>query len=1720
MKKSVKLLSVLLAVLMILSSLTVGAFAAKTNYKTVANLEALGAYNEYGTVTRLSSEERMSIVFDELDRILAKANIKMDTISVLGLTIQLDFRDIDKICSSIDSFKSTLNSGLAGFAMAIVDLGILEDVNLDSWQSGMSRSGTAQMTIIYEVLEVLKTNSSVVQTVLTSGIKLGMIANFIKGLDLSEINAMVTDLPTLIRGLIYPLFSRPDDTATLRNRYQAATYDIYGTIDEFVKGLFTKRMKWTSYRVDAAGNDLGYTEALPTTNATTRYFEFNGDSVTQYDYQFKDDKDKGYAKGTWVATVTYTKAIEYEGADTYVFKAPEGYEGDGTLKWYAAGDEGYWIPALRDEVSNGSLKNISLNSADYSVLTLVYMFAPVLFQEMAPVVLNGSVKKLVAELFDVKFTKIGTLGNLEEAVPSDTFFTEPQGYYVWEWSNYKVIDGVPYYRFEDEFFKGEIPANISSYYYMFDWNYHIDGDWADEFIPAKDGQTSAAGYTRILQALNKFIGKAIDTIILDTWTVPKTGVTYNKADIFTWTDGGNDKLANNILNVARNVVNIAPIEIFGDYYQEAQFYNAMMTGTLSQAVNGAICELVKMVMPQIIFPDNVVNQNMLAIAAVVVRELCSQLMPSYNFDALIYSDYNNRAVHEGKTQVYWLNTTITMGMDLGMYYLRNLADLGENTSSSYYKVMKNLGATPTDDAEAMTYAADFDVAKWTYKVDWIIDWALATDEWCWRMSKLVNVTGATTLTSYQDPWVKLNSVLLAILPLDQLLNADGGSASTFLEKVLRNKIVDAVAGTGSDINNTPFNFDTFVSLFDIPSGYFRNGKILDQALKLVISIVNGVASKAYGGELLSSSTYTTLNAVLTHSNLRTTAVNLVANILKFIYTNGVLDVALPFVNMFLGWKTDPQEYHDPDIYWFNDGGDTYLYSGVTNTLRFVNNSSGMLLKHRNAEADKPYNIVVKSISFGDSGITTSTTFPKTCAPYETLDIALTVPANTNKAFKATVVYAFTGKDGNALGGDQTKSFFGYVSSNADQEAVKVDEVDTGDYWQRDAYNQYVFTTNIYDTVTTYKGSATFLPAKLWTIFNSGNKTKSWASQKYDTVPGAPMNTYFQVITDRATAGWAAKLTDSSVGSDTSSSGLFWKAKSGVTADTNFPYGTYDGGQVAVKYGSKSGTWSVDFIYYNDYDINNVLNKYINLNIEASDVSAEGQTAYTNYTSKLLDVVKWAYIPKRTDYVTAVQPNIQNAITALDNAYEALEPYIEVVPVDYEAELQEVLDTAEPNDRDYDFQDYKLFEYFKYENQRTNIREMLKAYTRPEMPTDYIEGEALTIDQINAIKGANNATIARGITATLSHPTEDDMTAYLAADAAYTKPNYSPLLIADTKVKVPYYQGFMFNNPRDNYYNQFLAKEVAYADANFPAADESKYSPDTWAEYATRLATAKAVLADANALHSEIFDAKYFLMVAMRNLNEIEHSMKDNGENYLAELTALTQNAEVILNNIDYYAVVDGVDMDEALGQLVKALGVRYTNDNGDAAILYDHSAYTFLDYDRVNTTKEKGKVDEAADKLKAAIDNFYVDALGEKDGDTVVNTVESQLKTISGIQPGSLANAADLMDHVVQKIANATYTPAVSAKSGLFGTGAKVDVSVEGIGTLVTYYVVIFGDVNGDGAIDAFDTYTTDRAVNSIEELKDSYFTAADIDADDAVALADYAVVKNAVAGTPIPANG
>ena len=57
MNKTKKLLSVLLAVVMLLSTMTVMASAARTSYREVSDLTTLEGYSPYGQVTRLSTED-------------------------------------------------------------------------------------------------------------------------------------------------------------------------------------------------------------------------------------------------------------------------------------------------------------------------------------------------------------------------------------------------------------------------------------------------------------------------------------------------------------------------------------------------------------------------------------------------------------------------------------------------------------------------------------------------------------------------------------------------------------------------------------------------------------------------------------------------------------------------------------------------------------------------------------------------------------------------------------------------------------------------------------------------------------------------------------------------------------------------------------------------------------------------------------------------------------------------------------------------------------------------------------------------------------------------------------------------------------------------------------------------------------------------------------------------------------------------------------------------------------------------------------------------------------------------------------------------------------------------------------------------------------------------------------------------------------------------------
>lgn len=1769
MKKFKKLLSVLLAMVLVLSCFSIAGSAAKASYQTVDNIEALGGYSPYGEVTRVDSETRMSILFDTLDVLLPTLNINMgEVINLLGITITIDLTSVDRLCYSFDSFKSSMNGVMWTIAAGIVNLGVLEELNFDSWQSGMSRDTTAQLTILYELLELLESNKDAVSSVLTNGIELGLVSSFIAGLDLSGINKIVTDLPSMIKGLIFGLFERWDDTTaeiqTLESN-KTGSGKVESTLNTFVNSLFTNDMAITTVKANASGT-ITSEHTLPTSGTRVTY-TISGTTLTAKSYAtqaYVDAQKKlnnEVAVGSYyVSSVYYLQEEEIAGEKTgdYVWaqvqltdKGEVDLDSEGAviytgqnLKYYE--NNSPLLPSLKADLEAGKV-TINLNSD--SAASLLYKFIPYVFGEMVPTVANGSLKKILASWFGATFELVGEVGDdAVLALPdaSNAFFTQEQGEYVWEWSDYAVINGTHYYRFEDQIFVADL-SNTNAYFDVINWDYEITADFLNEFIPGADGKTATAhGYTTILQHLNKFLIKLAKEVFADDVLAK-----------FTLTDGDNSKLVGNIKSVAQSVISIAPEAIFGSNYADG-YYTLIMDSDNQTVLVGIACMIIDLIMPQMSFPSAAsVKANGVTVGAplaAVLRELATQLLPSHNYDALIYADYNTKTFLAGKDNSYWLDVLLTIGTDIGIYYLKNLADMGEDTTAW-------AGMTAAGFADSKTYAASdmneiSGVKPWEAKVDYIIDWALQTNTlWAWKMANMVNTSSFTVdMATIQDPWVKLDTIFKGFVNFPGVLNvADKtDSSKTDLEYALRDKFILSLVNL--EWTNI-IGGASATGLINIPtSSLLRQGDVLTQIVTVVRKLLNNIFSEVMynNAQLFPDATFTGVDEVFNQTNIKNLAVSLLDN-LKDAYNAGLFDTVLPIVGFFLGWKFNPQTMADPAITFAHANGYGYANGGTT-SLKFRNASSGMLEKHRASSAlnhtfsaveDLPYNIVISSITCDDSSFKTTTSFPQTVAPGAELDIPFTYTFSSEKVVTFTVVYSYTGKDGKALGGQHTMVAYTFVSNDVGDDTIwgMYDTADADkDYASISNYQRNVYTEDVYTSITEYVQTISYKKATV----QIGNKTKNFSAITSDVAPSGNGATYFAHITNKAEAGWGDKLVKDEI---TSVQGKLYKANSGVTKQTEFPIGLYDMGRIAVKYGSDSKVWDPDFYYYQSYGNVAAMNTYMAKNVLPTSIDAtdaEAKAAYNTYIAALKQVVASASRPKMNATYTTYAANFEAEVLALEEAYTALEPFMakgasaSAEGDDLANILKDALAVAEPGGdvAEINFQDYYLYEYFNYQDYRTAARNRVAEYNKPIAPSGTLwtmdgygitdnawdeNGNAYTELTTNVYGSASGKRLV-GLKAATWEPTEEDMDAYYLAVENYVEPVHTEMSNLDMASKLVYYKQFLLVKAANK---QFLAKEIANVDYWVAQGKyvEGNYSTQTWTAAVEAYTNAVNVNNDSTALQSEVFAAKWELMKAVKNLIEADKSVLDNKDTYLADLQAAADQADVLFDYPEYYqakagiaaeAGFDGTDEEYAYAQLIQARGYEYTNQFGDNVVLFDNCAIEYLTWDRENTESNLKKVAASTAALRDAINLFECTIVLDDNG-SGATSVEQEIKFIEGIAPGSISTMEQLLTYVEASSADATLVTTTS-KANAFGTGAFVDVCVNIAGkqtALTTYYVVIYGDVNGDGAIDTFDAMEID--MNESSDFSGAYAAAADTNGDGQIGDVDYAaIVAASAAGAQI----
>lgn len=1704
MKKSTKLLSVILAVVMIFSTMSVMAFAAKTKYQTSDNLTALDAYSPDGAVTRLSTEERMSVVFDFLDVTLAAANINMgEVINTAGLRLVIDLRSVNALCGTIDSAQALLNNGLVKLVKGL--LGIVKDANLKNWKSGMTREKNAQLDIVNGIATLLNNNAGLVKKVINDGkLDVGIIGNFV---DISGVNKYLSDLPGMLKGLVYPMFARVDDDMELINTYSTTTENPDTLIKNVLINAMSKPQSYTSYKEDASGNCISNHIALPkSAEADLRdYYVKGSDSKGAYIEVFEYDT----AKKTYVSQdekyyKTEETDMEGNGTGVYVYTNASGEN----VKYYVK--DSYFLPSLATSDKVSEIFNLDSNT----LVSALYQIAPYVFKDLAPVVLNGSVKMLLAQWFGAEKTELFG-GKASEAtavlakLPSDVkaFYSKAAGAYNWEWSDFTIgSDGNGYYRLvskdglTETWLKFDM-STANSFAKLINWNYTISGDFVNEFMPtaANDGSVtaSAAGYTTVLAALNDFVDKAIDTMLSDT----------AKAAI-NWTKGDNSNLVPNLRKALQYVAAYNPEYLFGTGYETvyAGYYDTVVDKSASnQDVVTALGAIgVKALMPQIILPSaaELKGQNVTALLACVIRELATQFVPTYNYDALIYADYNSKTLVKGKDSGYWLDVIFTMGTDIGMKYLSKLADLGSDKAGGYQF-----------EASKTYKLADFEknTRAWEKTIDWIIDWALTSDnEWCWKFQKLINTDGLDLdLATAQDPWVKLDKIIRDVLPVEKIVNETAADGKTFLETVLREDIIDRLLNL--DVSKL-LGTNSVTGIFNIPANStLRTEALYPAVFRIVRELLNKVLGKVCGNTALIAVSYNSLNAILQKGAIADLAEKLILGIAYAVKSGGLLDVALPFVNFFLGWTTNAQSYAEPKL--TIDKG-TLNYVQLTNgqmntTLKVTNASAGMLLKHGDTY-DHPYVLTLKSVTVNGEEMLKSG--EKKLSPYESTDVTLNAAVPTDSLVKVTAVYSFTFKDGTAYDGDITSTTFEYASNDTtdvgtawasgEQTAadllytyVKMKGETTTDYlvtnvssFTSTVSNINVIWTNTRDTDCKFtKGSISGFDSS---IFESSGQAESLVNQNITAEGGT------------ATVNPIRVKSDADVEAIPSGSS-FALGNHNVTV-----YGAHMKKHKTLDMSAPLGT----LYYYNGTNIKKAVDSEFKANRDSSKYPAE---AWKTYWTALTAAAKLVYGPfKKANLGNYSDDNLTAAITALETAVKALDTAsttpssgsATVTPAPIEAALKAA--------GDINYQNFDLYAYWAYEKAMKAGNAIIDAYKGPVAPEKYIDGSSLSEAEITAIANKATATYKRAIVASMKAPSIEAQNAYMDAVKAYKAPSYSELEVRNSAKNIAWYASFL-KSAAVKTEKQFLDKEIKAAKAQ--DYKEADYTAGSYARYTKALAAAEALNANAEALQSEVFDVKYELEIAQRALMPKSASALEAGA--YTELEAVIAQAKSIFTENSAYTFdaskADGLTETEAYAKLVSVLGYEYTDEKGNTANLYSGSAENYAANDRFYSNVVAAQIDAVITNLKNAMAPFvckYV-AVPTTAGSNEGVSVTENASLITGITPGSLATADDVLARVTAKDSSATTLNVAANAAGLYGTGATATLSLKSSGAPVAIYtVVIYGDVNGDGVVDGFDASSMDLAINNKAALTGAYKTAGGL-ATGKVDLANYGLVVDAAYG-------
>ncbi len=222
MKQSKRLLCVLLALVLMLSALTVGASAYKTSYERPAGYDSI--LDPY-----FSNDQAASALLDYLDdEVFAGMDVHEE---ILGISI-----DIYSLDSLFDSINNITTSTLYGVA-SILNLGDIEDMNWEIPEDGNFRrrsTSLSDLEFFGKFLQFAQQNADPLYKLIGNDLDLGIIGNFV---DLGEMIPMLDDLHGFLTYTVYNLLIDPD---MAEENYDKANSNLDDIIQDFLNNRCIK----------------------------------------------------------------------------------------------------------------------------------------------------------------------------------------------------------------------------------------------------------------------------------------------------------------------------------------------------------------------------------------------------------------------------------------------------------------------------------------------------------------------------------------------------------------------------------------------------------------------------------------------------------------------------------------------------------------------------------------------------------------------------------------------------------------------------------------------------------------------------------------------------------------------------------------------------------------------------------------------------------------------------------------------------------------------------------------------------------------------------------------------------------------------------------------------------------------------------------------------------------------------------------------------------------------------------------------------------------------------------------------------------------------------------------------------------------------------------------------------------------------------------------------